>query len=150
MLQRIEYACAGLLLGAVVILVGIAAVARGIGTPIIWSVEVAQLLFVWLVVIAADLGMQTNRHFGMQILLDNVSPSIRKATEVANILVLIGLLAILFYYAWNNTILLHARLDGALQLPGSFYHASMVVGFGLLIRTLLVQLFQRIRIRGEV
>lgn len=145
MLQRIEYACAGLLLGAVVILVGIAAVTRGMGMPIIWSVEVAQLLFVWLVVIAADLGMQTNRHFGMQIMLDNVPPSIRKATEIANILVMIGLLVMLFYYAWNNTILIHSRLDGALQLPGSYYHGSMVVGFGLLIRTLLVQLFQRIR-----
>jgi TRAP-type C4-dicarboxylate transport system permease small subunit len=150
MLQRIEYACAAILLGAVVVLVGIAAVARGMGIPIIWSVEVAQLLFVWLVIIAADLGMQTNRHFGMQILLDNVPPSIRKATEIANILVLIGLLAILFYYAWNNTILIHARLDGALQLPGSYYHASMVVGFGLLIRTLLVQLVQRIRARDEI
>ncbi len=150
MLQRIEYACAGLLLGAVVILVGIAAVTRGMGMPIIWSVEVAQLLFVWLVVIAADLGMQTNRHFGMQIMLDNVPPSIRKATEIANILVMIGLLAMLFYYAWNNTILIHSRLDGALQLPGSYYHGSMVVGFGLLIRTLLVQLFQRIRNWDEV
>lgn len=150
MLQRIEYVCAGLLLGAVVVLVGIAAVARAIGTPIIWSVEIAQLLFVWLVVIAADLGMQTNRHFGMQVLLDNVSPSVRKATEIANIMVLIGLLTVLFYYAWNNTILMHARLDGAMQLPGSFYHASMVVGFALLIRTLLVQLFQRFRSWGEV
>lgn len=150
MLQRIEYVCAGLLLGAVVVLVGIAAVARAIGAPIIWSVEVAQLLFVWLVVIAADLGMQTNRHFGMQVLLDNVSPSVRKATEIANIMVLIGLLTVLFYYAWNNTILMHARLDGAMQLPGSFYHASMVVGFALLIRTLLVQLFQRFRAWGEV
>lgn len=150
MLQRIEYACAGLLLCAVVVLIGAAAVARGFGAPIIWSVEVAQLMFVWLVVIAADLGMQANRHFGMQLMLDNVSPSIRKATEIINILVLIGLLTILFYYAWNNTILMDARLDGALQLPGSYFHGSMVVGFALLIRTLLVQLFQRIRSRGEI
>jgi TRAP-type C4-dicarboxylate transport system permease small subunit len=150
MLQRIEYACAAILLGAVVVLVGIAAVARGMGIPIIWSVEVAQLLFVWLVVIAADLGMQTNRHFGMQILLDNVSPSIRKALEIANTVVLIGLLAVLLYYAWGNMILMHPRLDGALQLPGSYFHASMVVGFALLIRTLLVQLFQRIGNGGNV
>lgn len=150
MLQRIEYACAGFLLCAVVILIGIAAVARGFGVPIIWSVEVAQLMFVWLVVIAADLGMQANRHFGMQLMLDNVSPMVRKATEIINILVLIGLLAVLFYYAWHNTILMDARLDGALQLPGSYFHGSMVVGFALLIRTLLVQLFQRIRSRGEI
>lgn len=150
MLRRVEYACAAILLGAVVILIGIAAVARGIGAPIIWSVEVAQLLFVWLVIIAADLGMQASRHFGMQILLDNVPPSIRKATEIANIVVLIGLLAVLLYYAWGNMILMHPRLDGALQMPGSYFHASMVVGFALLIRTLLVQLFQRIGNGGDV
>lgn len=150
MLRCIEYGFAAILLGAVVILVGIAAVARGFGAPIIWSVEVAQLLFVWLVIIAADLGMQANRHFGMQILLDNVPPSIRKATEIANIVVLIGLLAVLLYYAWGNMILMHPRLDGALQLPGSYLHASMVVGFALLLRTLVVQLFQRISNGGDV
>jgi len=128
MLQRIEYACAGLLLGAVVILIGIAAVARGFGIPIIWSVEIAQLLFVWLVIIAADLGMQANRHFGMEIMLDNVSPAVRKATEIFNILVMIGLLVTLLIYAWDNTLLMDSRLDGALQLPGSWYHGSMVVG----------------------
>lgn len=145
MLQRIEYAFAAVLLGAVVILVGIAAVARGVGEPIIWSVEIAQLMFVWLVIIAADLGMQGNRHFGMQILLDNVPPLLRKATEIINILILIGLLTFLLYYAWGNVILMHPRLDGALQIPGSYFHASMVVGFTLLIRTLLVQLFERLR-----
>lgn len=150
MLQRIEYACAGLLLGAVVILIGIAAVARGFGIPIIWSVEIAQLLFVWLVIIAADLGMQANRHFGMEIMLDNVSPAVRKATEIFNILVMIGLLVTLLIYAWDNTLLMDSRLDGALQLPGSWYHGSMVVGFALLIRTLLIQLYQRISHKGDL
>lgn len=145
MFQRIEYACASILLGAVVILVGVAAVARGIGAPIVWSIEIAQLMFLWLVVIAADLGMQANRHFGMQILLDNVPPGFRKATEIVNILVLIGFLGFLLYYAWGNTILMHPRLDGALQIHGSYFHASMVVGFALLIRTLVFQLVRDLR-----
>lgn len=145
MFQRIEFACAALLLGAVVILVGIASVARAVGAPIIWSVEMAQLMFLWLCIIAADLAMQANRHFGMQVLLDNVPPGIRKATEIANILVLIALLAFLLYYAWGNMILMHPRLGGALQIRGSYFHASMVVGFTLLIRTLLVQLVERLR-----
>ena len=149
MFQRIEYACASLLLGAVVILVGIASIARGIGAPIIWSIEVAQLMFLWLVILAADLGMQANRHFGMQIFLDNVPPVIRKATEIANILVLIGFLLFLLYYAWGNMILMYPRLTGALQIRGSYFHASMVVGFALLIRTLLAQLVERLWHGGD-
>jgi TRAP-type transport system small permease protein len=35
---------------------------------------------------------------------------------------------------------MHTRLDGALQIRGSYLHASMVVGFALMIRTLLARL----------
>ena len=48
MYQRVEFACASLILAAIVILVAIASVSRAMGSPIIWSVEIAQLLFVWL------------------------------------------------------------------------------------------------------
>ena len=145
MLKRVEFACAALLLVAVVILVGIASVARAMGTPIIWSVEIAQLLFLWLCIFAIDLGMQENRHFGLQIILDHVPPHIRKAIEIVNLIVLIALLAFLLQYAWRNMILMHPRLSGALQTPGSYFHASLVVGFVLLIRTMLCQLIARIR-----
>ncbi len=141
MLRRVEFACASLLLWAVVVLVGLAAIARAMGSPIIWSVEIAQLVFLWLCVLAIDLGLQDERHFGLQIVQDNVSPRIRRIVEIVNLLVLIALLAFLFRYAWRNTAFMHARLDGALQIPGSYYHASMVVGFALMIRTLVVRLF---------
>ena len=148
MLRRVEFACACLLLGAVVVLVGLAAITRYSGSPIIWSVEIAQLMFLWLCVLAIDLGLQDERHFGIQLLQDNVSPRLRKVIEIVNILILIALLAVLLRYAWRNTTVMHARLDGALQIPGSFYHASMVVGFALMIRTLLVRLRATIR-RGD-
>lgn len=140
MLQRIEYALATLLLAAIVVLVGIAAVTRAYGAPIIWSVEVAQLLFLWLTVLAADLGLQHERHFGLQILLDNVPAKTRRMIELANMAVLMALLGFLLVYAWKNMILMHPRLDGALQIPGSWFHASMVVGFLLLMRTLAMQM----------
>ena len=105
-------------------------------------------MFLWLCVLAIDLGLQDERHFGIQLLQDNVSPRLRKVIEIVNILILIALLAFLLRYAWRNTAIMHARLDGVLQIPGSFYHASMVVGFALMIRTLLARLLATIR-RGD-
>ena len=140
MLRRMEFACASLLLGAVVVLVGLAAITRAMGTPIIWSVEIAQLMFLWLCILAIDLGMQDERHFGIRIVQDNISPAARKVLEVINLLILISLLVFLIRYAWRNTVIMHTRLDGALQIPGSYYHASMVVGFALMIRTLFARL----------
>lgn len=149
MLKRIEFACASLLLAAVVILVAIASVARVLGTPIIWSVEIAQLIFVWLCMLAADLGLQSSRHIGLQIILDNVSAPRRRTIEIINMVVLLGLLTFLLYHAWGNMILMHPRLDGAMQIPGSYFHGSMVVGMALLIRTAIVQLAARIRDRSD-
>lgn len=140
MLRRIEFACASFLLCAVVALVGLAAITRATGMPIIWSVEIAQLLFLWLCIIAIDLGLQDERHFGLQIVQDHFPPNARKVVEIVNLLILIALLTFLVRYAWRNTIVMHTRLDGALQIPGSYYHSSMVVGFVLMIRTLLVRL----------
>ncbi len=145
MLSRIEFVCAAILLAAVVLLVGIASVARAMGSPVIWSIEIAQLLFLWLCIFSIDLALQNRRHFGLRLVLDNVPPAGRKAMEIVNLAVLIGLLVYLLQFAWKNTILMHPRLDGALQTPGSYFHASMLVGFVLMIRTLLVQLVQTVR-----
>ena len=149
LLRRIEYACAATLLVAVVLLVGVAAVTRALGSPIIWSIEVAQLLFLWLCIIAIDLGLQQNRHFGIGLVLDNLRPAVRKLVQIANLLVLIALLVYLLQFAWKNTALMHARLDGALQMPGSYFHASMLVGFVLMIRTLAVKLVEAVRTPAE-
>ena len=150
MLRRVELACAAVLLAAVVILVGVASVARAAGSPVIWSIEVAQLLFLWLCVFAIDLALQDERHFGIGLILDNVPAAGRKAVEIVNLAVMIALLAYLIRFAWKNMILMHPRLDGALQTPGSYFHASMVVGFALMIRTLVVKLVARIRAKADI
>ena len=142
MLKRAESAFAVIILCAVVVLVGIAAITRAIGTPIVWSVEIAQLMFLWLCILAIDIALQEDRHFGLKIVQDNLPASVRKSVEILNLVVLILLLAFLIRYAWRNTVIMHIRHDGALQIPGSLYHASMVVGFALMLRTLSVKLYR--------
>lgn len=147
MLQRVEFAVACLLLATIVALVGIASVSRAMGHPIIWSVEIAQLLFVWLCMLAADLALQQRRHFGLMIVLDNVPAGGRRWIEIGNMLVVVALLAFLLYHAWRNAVLMHPRLIGATQMNGSLIHSSMVVGLALLLRTMVAQTWQRLRER---
>lgn len=149
MYQRLEFACAMLFLVGIVILVGVASIARSMGSPIIWSIEIAQLLFVWLCMLAADLALQENRHFGLSILLDRLSPKHRRIAEIINTLILIALLFFLFTYAIRNVVLMHPRLIGSLQMNASLIHASMAVGLALLLRTLCVQLYRRVTVRDE-
>ncbi|WP_254870119.1 TRAP transporter small permease [Thalassospira sp. HF15] len=147
MLKRIEFACGGMLLVAVVILVAVASVARAMGSPIIWSVEMAQLIFAWLCMLAADIAMQEDRHFGLQVMREILSKRASHWLEIINILVIIAFLVFLLNYAWTNMVLMHPRLVGAAQINASYIHASMVVGILLMIRTMVSQLIRRIRNR---
>ncbi len=142
MYQRLEFACASLLFAAIVVLVGVAAVARFMGTPIIWSIEVAQLLFVWLCLLAADLALQQQRHFGLSILIDNLPPQWRRLLAILNHAILLVLLFFLLFYAVRNTQLMHSRFIGATRMNASLVHAAMPFGLVLMIRTLAVQLYE--------
>lgn len=139
--RRIETGCAILLLTAIVALVTIASIARAVGSPIIWSVEIAQLCFVWLSMISADLALQNERHFGLSVLSDALNARHKRLLELINKMVLIVLLGFLLFYAWGNMHLMHPRLIGATQMHGSYIHASMVVGLGLLLRTMISQTY---------
>ena len=144
MYRRLEIACAVAVLAAIVVLVGVAAIARALGSPIIWSVEIAELLFVWECMLAADLAMQHDRHFGLSVLLDRLGPRARRMAEIGNLLVLIALLGFLFVYAIINTILMHPRLIGATQMNASLVHAAMPFGLVLMLRTLAVKLWRAV------
>lgn len=144
MYQRVEFACAVAVLAAIVVLVGVASVARYLGSPIIWSVEIAQLLFAWECMLAADLAMQQGRHFGLSVLLDRLGARARQVVEIGNLLVLVALLCFLFVYALRNTVLMHPRLIGATQMNASLVHAAMPFGLALMLRTLAIKLWQAI------
>ncbi|MEZ5666048.1 MAG: TRAP transporter small permease subunit [Alphaproteobacteria bacterium] len=144
MYRRVEFACAIAILAAIVVLVGVASVARTLGAPIIWSVEIAQLLFVWECMLAADLAMQHDRHFGLSVLLDRLGTRARRIVVIGNLLVLIALLGFLLVYAVINTGLMHPRLIGATQMNASLVHAAMPFGLALMLRTLAVKLWHAI------
>ena len=95
--------------------------------------------------LAADLGLQQNRHFGLMIMQDRLSVKGRRIAEIINLSILIALVVFLFFYAWKNMLLMHPRLIGATQMNGSLIHASMVVGMLLLFRTMVVQIIARLR-----
>lgn len=150
MFRRVETGCAILLLTAIVALVAIASVARAVGSPIIWSVEVAQLCFVWLCMLSADLALQSDRHFGLSVLSDALDPGKRRLLDLVNKIVLIALLGFLLIYAWINMQLMHPRLIGATQMHGSYIHASMVVGLCLLLRTMISQAYALVRSTAKI
>ena len=149
MFQRLEFACAAFLLVAIVSLVAIASVARSIGSPIIWSVEIAQMLFIWLCMLAADLALQQARHFSLSLLHDAVPARIRHWIKLCNLAVVLVLLLFLLYHSFDVVRLSHPRLYGATQMHFSYITSALPFGLALMVRTLGVELMRFRRAPGD-
>ena len=77
-IHRIERWLCVLLLIAIVFLVFIAAIMRTLGYPIIWSVDVAQLLFAWLAMLAANQTFHHGQHASVDIFTRRLHPAYRE------------------------------------------------------------------------
>ncbi len=141
--RALEISTALLVLAEIVILfVGI--VARyAFHHPLIWSDELASLLFLWLAMLGAVLALRRGEHMRMTALVNTGSPRTR---HFFDLLALAGALAFLgamlrpsFDYTVNETIVSIMSLD----ISMSWRAAAMPVGIALMGITVLLRLLAR-------
>lgn len=65
------------MLATIIVLVFASAVMRTIKYPIVWSVDLAQLLFVWISMLGADVALKRKAHVGVDLLAKNFRPNYR-------------------------------------------------------------------------
>ncbi len=139
-LAQIELAVAVSLLAIIVALVFSAAVMRFFGRPLIWSVDVAQLLFIWLCFLGATRAMREKAHIGIDLFVRLLGHRARLAGEIAVSLVVLAFLALLAVEGYRLTLLNRQRLFGDSGLSYAFVTAAVPVGSLMLAVALLYNL----------
>ncbi|MFB5662228.1 TRAP transporter small permease [Alteribacillus sp. HJP-4] len=138
-LTTIEEIVTKLLLAAIVLLVFYSAMVRWAGFPVAWSVEMAQLLFIWLVFIGANQALRKNRHIGIDFFVLKLPPVMQTIVfVVANLIIAVFLLFCVIYgleHSLSNSLRQVQNLD----LSYSYITASIPVGCTLMLITLLVK-----------
>jgi TRAP-type C4-dicarboxylate transport system permease small subunit len=127
-LAQIELLVASLLLGIIVVLVFSAAVMRFFGHPLIWSVDMAQLLFIWLCFFGATRAMREKGHLGIDVLVRHLPPALRLRLEVALTIVVLIFLGLLAHEGYKLTMLNRQRLFGDSGLSYAWVTASVPIG----------------------
>jgi TRAP-type C4-dicarboxylate transport system permease small subunit len=148
-LAQIELAVAVLLLAVIVALVFSAAIMRFFGRPLIWSVDVAQLLFIWLCFLGATKAMREKAHIGIDLFVRLLGHRARLAVEIAVSLVVLAFLALLAIEGYRLTLLNRQRLFGDSGLSYAFVTAAVPVGSLMLAVALLYNLVGAWRRRRE-
>jgi len=138
-LDKIErVVCIGLL-SAIVLLVFAAAVMRTVGLPIIWSVDIAQLLFAWLCMLGANQTLKHAQHATVDIVTLYLPARWQQRLSGLASLIMIGVLAVIVVYGFALFNLNPQRTLGSTPIPYRYVALALPVGSGLMLLTLLEQ-----------
>lgn len=136
-LDQIEFAMAGGILAIITVMVFAAAVMRFFGHPLIWSVDLAQLLFIWLCFLGAARAMREKGHLGVDILIRKLPYLPRLMVETAVTLLVLGFLTLLAIEGTKLTILNSQRVYGDSGLSYGFVTIAVPAGCLMLSVALL-------------
>lgn len=147
---RLEDILSKALLAAITFLVLIAAVSRTIGHPVIWSDDMAQLLFVWLCVLGATKAMRLKSHMAVDYLIKLLPRASRWLLEMVNGLLILGFLFTLAYSGYKLTMLNWERIYGDSQLSYAWVTVAIPVGSALMSIEIILHMLRSIRDRSPV
>lgn len=145
-----EFLVAKVLLAAIVILVFIAALGRTFGYPLIWSIDVAQLLFIWVCFLGANRAMRLKAHIGVDLFVRKLPRTPRWLVEIALALLALAFLVALAVSGYRLTMLNWQRVYGDSGISYAWVTAAVPVGAALLAVTITINLVHALRTRSLV
>lgn len=111
--------------------------------PLVWSDELASILFLWLSMLGAVIALRRGEHMRMTALIDRVHPRTRVLLEVFALAASLAFLLLIFMpaldYAYEESYI----VTPALEISNTWHAAALPVGIALMV---LVSLFRLIRI----
>lgn len=139
-LARLELSLASLLLVIIVVLVFFAAVSRYWGTPVNWSIDAAQGLFVWVVFLGASQALRTRRHLGVDLFVTRLGPRSQAIINLLLNLIIVAFLGGILVFGVQLSIVNYNRQFPSFPLSYSYVTIAASVGSGLMLITKLVEI----------
>ncbi|BCH21081.1 TRAP transporter small permease [Mesorhizobium sp. L-8-3] len=106
----------------------VAVIMRFFDRPLIWSVDVAQLLFIWLCFVGATRAMREKGHIGIELFTRHLGHRRRFALEMLLSVVILVFLAFLAVEGCRLTLFNRQRLFGDSGLSYAWVTAAVPVG----------------------
>jgi TRAP-type C4-dicarboxylate transport system permease small subunit len=131
-LAQIELAICVALLAFITGLVFVAAVMRFYGHPLVWSIDLAQLLFIWLCFLGASRAMREKSHLGMEMVVKYLGYRPQLWLELVCSAIVLAFLGVLAVEGVKLTLLNSERTFGDSTLSYAWVTAAVPVGSAIL------------------
>lgn len=141
-----EVLIAQVFLVVMVVLIFTAGVARLMGHPINWSIDVATCVFAWACFFSADVAWRKNKLMSVDVLTKSLSETAQKRLRMVNYTILtLFLLYIIPTGTWLSYISRERSFQGIPEFSYSWVTMSMPVGGLLLLVTTLLKVREEFR-----
>ncbi len=116
-------------------------------SPLIWSDELASILFLWLAMLGAVVAFRRSEHMRMTALVAGASPVLRSYLETVAICAALAFLLLVASPAWEYAYEESFITTPALEISNSWRAAALPVGIGLMVLFALLQMAKTQRLR---
>jgi TRAP-type C4-dicarboxylate transport system permease small subunit len=136
----VEAAAGALVLADIVVLLA-GVVARFVfHKPIVWSDELASMLFIWLAMLGSVIALQRGEHMRMTALVSRQPPARRQLLEAICLCASLAFLAMVASPAWEYASEERFITTPALEISNLWRAAALPVGIGLMILSAVLHL----------
>ena len=146
----VEFPVAILVVAEVVILFAGIIARYVVHQPLIWSDELASILFLWLAMLGAVVAFGRGEHMRMTALVGMMNPQRRAFFDVIAIVGAMAFLLLIVYPAYDYAHEETYITTPALEITNAWRAAALPVGAGLMIVSALIKLFQVSNLRHVV
>jgi tripartite ATP-independent transporter DctM subunit len=143
----VEIPAAVLVVAEIVILFAGVVARYGLHQPLIWSDELASILFLWLAMLGAAVAFRRSEHMRMTAIVANAKPATRAYLDVVATCAALAFLLLIAWPAYEYAYEESYITTPALQIPNVWRAAALPVGIGLMALFALLRLARTSDIR---
>lgn len=133
------------LFAVMVALVFSSAIARGIGKPLAWSLDVAQLLLCWTSLVGADVAFRHDKFIGLDLFTRKMPVKVQKVLEIVVLVLMQVAFCIFIYYGVMLSIKSWKRSFQTLPISYSFVTIALPVMSTLMTLTNILKITDKVR-----
>ena len=140
-LGRIVEVAAAIIVVVEIMVLGAGVLSRYVfHAPLVWSDELASILFLWLSMLGAVIALRRSEHMRMTGLVSRVSPEARGLLDAVAVAAGLGFLVLIWHHAVEYAIEEQFIVTPALEISNAWRAAALPTGITLMILASLVRL----------
>jgi tripartite ATP-independent transporter DctM subunit len=136
----VETVAAGLVLAEIGILFAGVTARYAFHAPLVWSDELASILFLWLSMLGAVIALRRGEHMRMTGLVSRAGPQMRLLLEALAVTAPLAFLALILYPAIDYASEESFIVTPALEINNAFRASAIPAGIGLMIAIAVLRL----------